>query len=53
MSEENNHDTLTNETLFLGIQTQMLMMYILTGNKKLKKAIDLADFAWALTKIYG
>ena len=47
------YDSLTNETLFLGIQTRMLMQYILTGNKRLKKAIDLANYAWVLTKIYG
>ena len=55
MSEEKKLtiDQLKNETLFLGVQTRMLMRYILTGNKKLKKAIELADLAWSITKIYG
>lgn len=43
---------LTDETLFLGLQTIMLMQYIMTGNKRLKKAIELADLAWEISKDY-
>ena len=54
MSEEKklSVDQFKNETLFLGLQTKVLMQYILTSNKKYKMAIDIANLAWAITKTF-